>query len=496
MNGKEAILSCQNLYKKFGGVLAVDNVNLTLNRGDILGLVGENGAGKTTLIKLLTGEYQKDRGRVFNRGVEVSWSDSHKALISGVGLVHQKPLLVPELTAAENIFLGKEPTKTGLINRSRIIQKAGELLKRYPINPEFDLELKIKEMSAGQREITEILKVLSYNPQVLILDEPTASLTESESKNLISIVIKLNQENGLSCIFISHRLEEVFDICTRIEVLRNGKNVGVVERDNFNRNKIIHMIINRSLSEYYPSKTEKVGEVLLEARNIHSDRLNKVNIKVHAGEIVGLYGIRGAGMNEVVESICGLADIKNGSIVIEGEEIKDIQFRKLIEKMIYLIPEDRDLKGLFSKFTLGENLTIAHLNHLIPQFIINRRKENKIAEQAVSKFNIVCQDVNQEIHMLSGGNQQKVVIAKWLFRDCKVLMLDDVTAGIDIGAKREVYLMLRKLTGKGNGVVFISSDILEIIGMADRIYTMRGGTITSELKGDRITQKIILEHVL
>lgn len=496
MSNNSPILKGENLYKRFEGVIAVDGINSTLYEGDILGLIGENGAGKSTLVKLLTGEYNKDSGQVFYHNKKVNWGNTYEAMIEGVGLVHQRPTLVSYLTAAENIFLGKEFTKYGLLNNSKIQIEAEKLLNKYPLNPSFNLNLIASEMSAGQREITEILKVLSFYPKVLILDEPTASLTDDESKRLISIIKKLNKEEGLSVIFISHRMEEVFDLCTKIEVLRNAKSVGFINKKDFNRNKIIHMIINRELTDFYPQKASELGKCVLEAKGLCSDEIKDITIKVNAGEIVGLYGISGAGMTETVESIFGLRKIDTGKLYIDGQELKNIKVFDLINRNIFLVPEDRDTKGLFAEFTLRENMTISHLKYLLPGFIINKKKEQSIVKKGIRNFEILYSDIDQDINTLSGGNQQKVVIAKWLLKDCDVLILNDPTVGVDIGTKREIYLMLRKLTSEGKGIILVSSEILEIIGMADRVYTMREGSVSSELLGNEINQKNILEHVL
>ena len=494
--GNSNILKGENLHKRFEGVVAVDSISCSLYEGEILGLVGENGAGKSTFVKLLVGEHLKEHGTIYYRDKEVNWRNSYDSMIDGVGLVHQKPYLVPELTAAENIFLGKEYTKNGIIDESRILKEAKALLTRYPINSAFDPRLIVNEMTAGQREITEILKVLSYNPKVLILDEPTASFTENESKKLISIIKKINREQNMSIIFISHRLEEVFDLCTRITVLRNGKNVGTVDKKDFNKSKIIHMIINRDLSEFYPSKSLHTGKCLFKVDNFNSAELKEISLTVNSGEIVGLYGLSGAGMTEFVESIFGIRKINSGNLFLKGIKLKNISISQSIHNGIYLVPEDRDLKGLFPNFNVKENLTIAHLDYLIPNFLIREKKEKQVVKKAKNDFNITFFNMNQEIHSLSGGNQQKVVIAKWLCKDCDVLILDDPTVGVDIGTKREIYLMLRELTKTGKGIIFVSSEILEIIGIADRVYTMRDGSISAELKGTEINQKNILEHVL
>ncbi|HAK46621.1 MAG TPA: D-xylose ABC transporter ATP-binding protein [Spirochaeta sp.] len=496
MSSSDVILKGVGLHKFFEGVHALNGTSIDLIEGDLLGVVGENGAGKSTLLKVLVGEHDKNSGEIFYRGKEVNWNNPYQAMLEGVGLVHQRPYLVPELTAAENIFLGKEFTTKHLLDASTLNKKAEELLKKYPINLNFDLSLLASEMSAGQREITEILKVLSYDPKILILDEPTASLAKDESEQLMIIIRQLNKEKNLSVIFISHRIEEVFDLCTRIVVLRNGKRVGEVDRNDFDKDKIIYMIINRNLSEFYPSKEGQQGDCFLEVKNFISEDLKDISIKVDGGEIVGLYGLSGAGMTELVESIFGVEAINSGKLYLHGQSMKSIKTSELINNNIYFVPEDRDIKGLFKDFSIKENLVISHIAHLLPGFLINRIKEKNIVKKGLKDHNIIYSNIDQEISSLSGGNQQKVVIAKWLQKECDVLILDDPTVGVDIGTKREVYLILRELTKQGKAIILVSSDILEIIGMADRIYTMREGAVSAELSGNEINQKNILENVL
>ncbi|RKX90853.1 MAG: D-xylose ABC transporter ATP-binding protein [Spirochaetes bacterium] len=496
MKENEVILECRNLSKSFEGVQAVREVNLTIRKGSIVGLVGENGAGKSTLVKLIAGEYIRDNGEIIYKENKVFWKNPYEALKAGIGLVHQRPLLISELTGAENIFLGREFIKGFIVDNKKILEKSKQLLKKYPISIEFDLNKKVSDMTAAERQIVEIIKILSFNPEILILDEPTASLTERESKNLFSIIKKLNSSRQLTCIFISHELDEVFELCSEIVVLRNAKKVGNVEKVDFEKDKIIHLIINRDLSEFYPPKSTRKGKCILEINNLTSRTFHHINIKVHEGEIVGLYGLIGAGMSELAESIFGLRDYSEGTIIYNGEEMKNIQVNDMIDKGLYLIPGDRIKNGLFSKFSIGENITITHLNYLIPRFLINKHKENIISVKAAHEFGIVYSNINRNIFTLSGGNQQKVVVAKWLLKDSKLLIFDDPTVGIDIGTKREIYLMLRRLTKEGKGIIFISSEISEMIGIADRIYTMRNGKITEELIGDRINQRNILQNIL
>ncbi len=335
MEKQETVLQGVFLNKRFAGVHAVQDVSIELQKGEILGLVGENGAGKSTLLKLLVCEHEKDSGEIYFKGEQVHWSDSYEALMGKVGLIHQRPSLVPDLTAAQNIFLGKEVTHRGMLSDTQICKDAKKLLEAYPINPDFDLSMPVHRMTAGQREVTEILRVLSYEPEVLILDEPTASLTKEESIQLMRILRRLNRENGLSIIHISHRMEEVFDFCTRILVLRNGKRIGTVDKDHFDKKKIIHMIINRDLNEFFPPKEGRTGETLLQVNDVTSEQLDHVTIDLKAGEIVGLYGLSGAGMTDLVETVFGIKRFKSGEVIIRGESFSTIHPTHIIKNMSF-----------------------------------------------------------------------------------------------------------------------------------------------------------------
>lgn len=492
----DAVLGCENLTKRFESTLALQDVTAGVRKGEILGLVGENGAGKSTLVKLLAGELRPDSGSIIFRGKPVRWENANEALRNGIGMVHQRPLLVSEMTGLQNLFLGKEYTKHGLLDESAAIEASRRLIERYPMYPDMDLTKTPKQMSAGEREILAILRVLSYDPEVLILDEPTASLPRQETAILIEMIKRLNAERGVSMIFISHKLEEVFDVSHRTMVLRNGKYVGDLMREEFQKERVIRLMIEEDISSFYPPKAKELGRVALEVKDLKAPGVNNVSLKAHAGEIVGVYGLMGAGMSEVLESLFGLNRITGGSIELKGETIMAPSVPMMKSKKVYLVPSDRHQLSLFKNFNVMQNMTIAHLASLLPEVIISAEKEQGLAAEQASKMTVKCSSVGQGISELSGGNQQKLVVARWLMEDVDILMVDDPTVGIDIGAKRDIYLLLRELTGMGKTVILVSSEISEVLGMSDRVYCMKRGEITGVLTGDELTQENVLRRIL
>jgi ABC-type sugar transport system ATPase subunit len=496
MKNKEPILTCIKLNKNFGATHAVNNISFTLNRGDVFGLVGENGAGKSTLIKIIGGECIPDSGNLFYKGSEVKWTKSFEALKNKISIVHQEPLLVSSLNAANNIFLGKEFTKGIFLDEEEVLKKTRLLLKKYPIYPELLLDKQVDELSLDEKVIVEILKALSYEPDILILDEPTASLPKRTSEMLLKLLKDQSKEKNKTFIYISHKLEEAIEVCNKIMVMRNGKKIGILEKEEIDRNLLIKMMINQDLTQFYPKKSENIGNTVLQVENLRSETLKNINIKVKEGEIVGLYGLLGAGMNEIALSIFGINDFKEGVIFVNGEKLHKVEVLDMINRGVYLIPSDKHKFSLFDSFTLCENITVAHLHDIFPKFLMSKNKENEIAEKQAGKFNIKYRNINQLINELSGGNQQKIILARWLFKECNILILVDPTVGIDIGAKREIYNLLRNLTKNKKGVLLVSSEINEIVGISDKIYTMRRGEITAELKKDQITQENILKNIL
>ena len=491
------ILSGTELCKQFGATVAINNISFSLEKGDFLGLVGENGAGKTTLIKVLGGEYKPDRGKIIYKGRETNWDTSSQALRKGIGIVHQHPLYISEFTAEENIFLGKEYIKNFLLDDKSLSEKANSLLKQFPIYPNLNLKEKIENMSPGEREIVEILKILSYDPDILILDEPTASLSKNESERLFNSLRYLNKKKLLTIIYISHKLDETIDLCSKIMVMRNGENMGSINKNQFDKGSIIKLMINQDIQKFYPDKSDKANSTIIEVKNLTTEKIKDINLHVKEGEIVGLYGLMGAGMSNVIKCIFGVETFSEGVINIQNrKEFHKTNITEMVNEGIYLIPGDRHKYGIFPSFNIRENTTIAHLKYLFHGLILNNNSESKIAHNELSKFHVKYADLNQRLDEISGGNQQKIIIIRWLMRDCKLLIVNDPTVGIDIGTKKDIYNLLRELTKKGKGIIFFSSEINEIIGMSDRVYTMREGKITAEFYGEEITQKNILESIL
>ena len=497
MKSDELILECENLDKRFGASHAVNDVSFSICKGDIFGLVGENGAGKSTLIKIIGGECTPDSGKTVYKGSEVKWKKSSDALKNKISIVHQEPLLISSLNGADNIFLKKEFTKSVIINEEKVMKEAQTLLEKYGLYPELDLSKKVSELTIDERFIVEILKALSYEPDILILDEPTASLPKETSERLLNLIRELSENENKTFIYISHKLEEAIDICNKVMVLRNGEKVGVLEKEDIEEDRLIQMMINQSYEHFYPPKSEVAGDTILQVENLNTATLTDVNIEVKSGEIVGLYGLMGAGMNDIAFSIFGInKNLQSGIISIEGKKINKIEISEMIDRGVFLIPPDKHRLGLFDSFSVAENITIAHLKYIFPSLLVIKKNEFPKAEAQAEKFNIKYGDIGQAIDELSGGNQQKIILARWLFRDCKVLILVDPTVGIDIGAKREIYNLLRGLTDQKKAVLIISSEINEIVGISDRIYTMRRGKITAELKQNEITQENILKNIL
>ncbi len=471
-------------------------------KGDIIGLVGENGAGKSTLMKIIGGEYTPNHGTIEYHGKIHKWKNSSQALKLGIVIVHQHPLLVEDFTSEENIFLGKEKTnRFKLVQNSEIRKLSEDLLKEYPLVDNIDLSKPVSTLSAGEKQIVEILKAFSYNPDVLILDEPTASLPKEEANKLLKFIKELNQQKQLSIIFISHKLEETFEICNKMMVMRNGENLGILNKEEFDKNRIVEMMINSKMDNFYPEKKTPVENgPLLRLDGIQTDSLSNINLEVGKGEIVGLYGLMGAGMTDIANIIYGIQTAKEGKIFFEENPISKHEsgnIRKMIDKGIFLIPQDRLSNGVFHSYSVKENASIAHLDYISDSSVlINSRKEqNKIIE-GLKQLKVKYSNINQSINELSGGNQQKVILGRWLLKQCKLLILDDPTVGIDIGAKKDIYNLLTSLASEGVSILLISSEINEIIGLSERIYTMRRGTITSNLMGDEINQKNILENIL
>jgi ribose transport system ATP-binding protein len=488
----DIILFVRNLTKTYPGVRALDGVSIDFERGEVHAIVGENGAGKSTLIKILTGAIQPDSGEIDLEGVVHSSFKPHEAIFDlGISAIYQEFNLIPHLSVAENVFFGKEITRGILINMNKMCSETEKILERLglKINP----RALIKDLSVAYQQIVEISKAISRNVKILIMDEPSAPLTTNEVDRMFDLVRTLKQQ-GVTVIYISHRLGEAFQLADRVTVLRDGKFIKTLITKETNRQELIRLMVGRTLGEAYPEKKHKSEEVLLEVKNLCTERFIKnISFRLRRGEILGLGGLVGAGRTELARAIFGADPIKSGEIHVEGKRVNIRSTSSAITKGIGLIPEDRKRHGILSEMTVKENISYSALRNLNRAGIIMGKAEERIAQEFKKKLDIKTPDLGRKVKNLSGGNQQKVVLSKWLATKCKVLIFDEPTRGIDVGAKQEIYELIRRLAEEGTGIVFISSELPELLGMCDRILVMRKGEISGSFKRGEATQDAILD---
>lgn len=488
----QILLSMEKISKSFKGVTALDNVSFDLRAGEIHTLLGENGAGKSTLMKILCGAYTKDSGVIKINGVEKHINSQAAAKKEGIGIVYQELMLAPALTVAENIFMGKEPKKHGFIDVKRMNEDAQKLLD--------DIHLNIRPtqmlgtLTVAQRQLVEIAKVLSENPKILIMDEPTSSLAEADVDMLLDRIVEL-KKTGIGIIYISHRMGEIKRITDRATVLRDGKFIKTCDKDEIDIDKLIALMVGREESvDFHRSKAiSDDAECVLEVRHLTNKNVKDVSFKLKKGEILGFSGLIGAGRSETMRALFGIDPIESGEVYVKGEKVKNSHPGKLIRKGVAFAPEDRKQQALFLDYSVWSNLSIANL-YTKKSGIRNLSKEKQLAEEYKNKLNIQTPGVSQIIRRLSGGNQQKVVISRWLANNPDILILDEPTRGIDVGAKSEIYSILSKLAEQGMSIIVVSSELLEILALADRIIVMHEGRITGELDGKKTSQEEIMRY--
>jgi len=492
LNQEKLILTAEYITKEFPGVKALDNVTFQLKKNEIHALVGENGAGKSTFSKILAGEYKPTSGSLYLNGQSISIQNTMHAINLGIGMVYQERNLVPYFTAVENIFLGKELISSGLLNNSQMQVRVQKMMAQ--IGVEFEMDQPVSKLGPSKQQLAEIIRVLLLKPQIMIFDEPSSSLTQSETKAFFGLLKKIKKD--VSIIFISHRLEEVFEISDRITVFRDGKKIDTVDTKKVDKDEVIKMMVDRDITELYPKKDVSLGETLLKVNKVSTDYLEEINFEVKKGEILGFSGMVGSGRTELAEVIFGLKKFNSGSIVFDGEGLSLNKPADVINKGIYLIPEDRRVEGLNLEMDVRQNLSLVHLQKACSGLFINKNKEKDLASKLIDKFDIRISDQHQKVLNLSGGNQQKVVIGKWLARQAKLLIMDEATAGIDVGAKREIYKIIVELAAKGVSIIYISSDLPELMGICDRIYVMESGKIAAEYPREEFSQEKILESAV
>lgn len=485
------ILETRNISKGFPGVQALNNVEFTLRRGEVHALIGENGAGKSTFIKILTGAHQPDSGEILLEGTQLSNLNPHVAMASGISAIYQEFNLVPYLSVAENIYFGREFTKTCFLDMDKMNDSASAIFKEMGVD--IDPRTQVAELSVAYKQLVEIGKAVSQNSRILILDEPTAALTNNETENLFKLIKKLQSE-GVSIIYISHRLEELQIIADRITVLRDGEYIKTVGIDETDRAGLISLMVGRELGVDFPRPVESTDETVLEVKNLNTEGfLKNINFKLKKGEILGFGGLVGAGRTEVARALFGLDKMESGEVFINGVKVENKNPGAAIANGIGLIPEDRKDQGVLLNLSIRENIGYTFINRITDWIFVNRRKEKKLVDEFREKLSIKCSSTEQRVSNLSGGNQQKVVLAKWLAGDCDVLIFDEPTRGIDVGAKQEIYSLIKELAESGKGIIFISSEMPELIGMSERILVMHEGVIEGELDAAEVSQEKILD---
>lgn len=488
----EFILETRHLRKAFPGVVAVSDVDFGIHPGEVHALLGENGAGKSTFCKLLSGVHQPTSGLILVDGNPVTFRSPHDALLAGLSMVYQERNLIPFLTGAQNICLGREATRWGgLINERKAHRIACAIRDR--VGAQVDLNIDVQSMRPSEQQVVEILRALFHEPRILLLDEPTASLTHQDAEMLYKVIENV-VANDVAVIFISHKLEEVFRIADRITVFRDGVKITTEATSALTEASCIRHMTNREIGELYPDiRPQEDNDTLLSVEHVSdAKKLRDISLTVSAGEVVGFYGLVGSGRTELAELLFGLTPKVSGVVRLRGEELQIRGSGQALKRGIFLVPEDRPRHGLFHTFNLKENLTLPVVERFLNKIgLINHHKESHIAKGIADNgdLRLVYSDIQQDVNSLSGGNKQKILIARWLAKleEASVMILDEPTQGIDVGVKHEIYELLRRLAEKhGLGVIFISSELAEVIGISDRVYVFRDGTITKEFRHDEI----------
>jgi ribose transport system ATP-binding protein len=485
------VLQREGIRKSFPGVVALDGVDLAVRGGEVHVLLGENGAGKSTLMKVLSGAHRKDAGRIVVAGEEVEIAGPRHARDLGIGIIYQELTLVPDLSAAENVFLGREPHRfPGLVDRAAMRGDAQRILDG--LGAGFDAATPVRDLTLAQRQLVEVARALSLDARVLVMDEPTSALTERETRALFSAVRRLTAR-GVAIVFISHRLDEIFAIGDRVTVLRDGRLVATQEVAGASRRELVRLMANREIDEQVPKHTMRRGEELLRVEGLNRDgALDDVSFTVHAGEVVGFAGLLGSGRTDVARAIFGIDSIDAGRVLVRGKPTRLGSPRDAIRARIGLLTEDRKGQGLVLQLSVRENLVLPILGSVSRFGIVSRRREIEKASGYARDLRIKTPSLEQAVLNLSGGNQQKVVLGKWLACQVDVLILDEPTRGIDVGAKQEVYQLMNRLIAEGVGIVLISSELPEIVGLSDRVLVMRGGRIVGEFTAPGVSQEEVL----
>lgn len=489
-------ISCvemQGIQKRFAGIQALKNVDFTVKPGEIHALVGENGAGKSTLMKILSGAYSADTGRIIIDGEPVTIGSPRRGKELGVSIVYQEFELADDLTVAENIFIDKLG-KNGFVNWKDLYTRARKVMANLGFN--INVKSLVGDLSVAYKQMVEIAKALSRNTKILILDEPTAVLSPTETEKLFNTIRQL-KSSGVSIIYISHRMEEIFSICDSVTIMRDGEVTGSGLLTDFTVDKVVELMIGRKISTMYPQRNCVIGDKLLNVSHLTGGAFQDVSFSLHKGEILGVFGLVGSGRTEIARAIFGADPIKSGSILLEGKKIHANSPYQAKQHGIALIPENRKEQGLVLSTAISENMAYCAPQAVTkPRGILNKDMENQLSRKLVDILAIKAPNTSLPVSSLSGGNQQKVVISKWLITDSKLIIMDEPTRGVDVGAKLEIYHIMNELTAKGIGILMISSELNEIIGMCDRVIVVDKGHIVGKLNRDEITEKNIMKLVV
>lgn len=492
------LLSMERISKSFNGIKVLDSVSFSLRKGEVHALMGGNGAGKSTLMKILTGVYKADEGEIFIEGKKVSINDTEDAKRNHISMIFQEFSLVPTLTVAQNIFLTREPKNAiGILDDKECIAKTKELLEELEvdINPT-DI---VGDLGVGYWQMTEIAKALSQDAKILIMDEPTSSLTKKETEILFNIIDKLKKK-GISIIYISHRMDEIFQICDRITILRDGKRIVTENCGQISMETVIQHIVGADLDKAFEWKERSYsteGTPVLEVKNLSSGtKVRDISFRLYPGEILGVAGLMGSGRSEMVRAIFGIDPIDGGEIFVKGKKHTIKSPADAIVAGLALIPEDRRMQGLILQHSVKENIILPILSKIRKGVFLDDRKANKIAEKFVERLNIKTDDIFKTAGLLSGGNQQKIILAKWLANDPDILILDEPTIGVDIGAKTEIIDIIRELADGGKSILVISSELPELLAVSDRIIIVHEGRVVKELKRKEIYSEEVLQHAI
>ena len=487
----EYLLEMKKINKSFPGVKALQNVDLQLKAGEVHALLGENGAGKSTLIKVLGGIYIAEAGEIFVEGKKVEIDGVVPAREAGVSIVHQELVLVPYMTVAENIFLGREPGNKMNINRTQMSEEAQKLLDAYEMG--IDANTLVEKLTIAQRQMVEIVKAISFNSKILVLDEPTSSISDKEVAFLFDTVRNLTKQ-GVGVIYISHKMSELQEICDRVTVMRDGQTVGTKVVKETSTDELIAMMVGRELTNYYTRDYAEAGEVVLKCDHISDGKMAKdASFELRKGEIIGFAGLVGAGRSETMKAIFGLAPGSTGDVYVKGEKVNIKSPIDALKYGIALVPESRKDEGLYAVQSVRFNSTIEVLSQFIKNLVVNKKKEEDITQEYIDKMSTKTPSQLQIIGNLSGGNQQKVMIGRWLATNPEILILDEPTRGVDVGAKAEIYSIMNDLAKQGMSIIMISSEMPEIINMSDRVYVMGEGIVKGCLNHDEVTQERIMQ---